>query len=318
MIENLTQSPPTFSTSHLVSIEDLTAAEIHELFDFATLLKADPASYTTALAGKAVIMLFEKPSLRTRVSLEAGIAKLGGIPMYFDHASPRIGVRESIKDYAKNLERWVECIVARTYDHATIEQLALHARVPVINALTDLEHPCQALADLFTLREHLGDFSGKRLAYIGDGNNVCHSLMLLCASLGVDFTAVTPPGYEPDAIIAQRAGTTAGITGAAIRITHDIGRVKGHHAVYTDKWVSMGQEGQADKASSFTPYQVNAGVMARASEGLEKDAIFMHCLPAMRGQEVTDDVIDASTSVVYDQAENRMHTQNALLCGLIG
>lgn len=318
MIENLTKSPPTFSASHLVSISDLSAAEVHELFDFSALLKADPASYTSALAGKAVIMLFEKPSLRTRVSLEAGIAKLGGIPMYFDHASERIGVRESIKDYARNLERWVECIVARTHDHTTIEQLALHADVPVVNALSDLEHPCQALADLFTMRETLGKLSGKRLAYIGDGNNVCHSLMLLCASLGVDFTAITPPGYEPDAIIIQRARTTAGITGAAITITHDIGCVKGHHAVYTDKWVSMGQEGQADKASSFTPYQINASVMAKASEGLEKDALFMHCLPAMRGQEVMDDVIDSEASVVYDQAENRMHTQNALLCGLIG
>ncbi len=318
MIENLTHSPPTFSMSHLVSISDLSADEVHQLFDFAALLKADPVSYSTVLAGKAVIMLFEKPSLRTRVSLEAGIAKLGGIPMYFDHASERIGVRESIKDYARNLERWVECIVARTYDHATIEQLALHADVPVVNALSDLEHPCQALADLFTMRENLGELSGKRLAYIGDGNNVCHSLMLLCASLGVDFTAITPPGHEPDATIIQRARTTASITGAAITITHDIDRVNGHHAVYTDKWVSMGQEGQADKASSFTPYQVNAGVMARASEGLDKDAIFMHCLPAMRGKEVTDDVIDAAYSVVYDQAENRMHTQNALLCGLLG
>ena len=321
MIEELTKKAPTISASDLVSIDDLSAGEVNELFDFAVALKADPASYTTILAGKAVILLFEKPSLRTRVSFEVGIAKLGGFPMYFDHTNPRIGVREAIKDYARNLERWVQCIVARTFEHATIEQLALHAGVPVVNALSDIEHPCQALADLFTMREHLGDLKNKRVAYVGDGNNVCHSLMLLCAKLGVDCTVITPPGYEPDAGIANHAGEIAGITGAAIVLTHDMDQVKGHHAVYTDKWVSMGQEthdGQAGKASSFTPYQVNAGVMKRAGDGIGRDAIFMHCLPATRGKEVTEEVMDSPASVVYDQAENRMHTQNALLCGLLG
>lgn len=318
MIEAMTMKAPTFSASNLVSMDDLSAGEVNELFDFAVALKADPASYTTVLAGKAIILLFEKPSLRTRVSFEVGIAKLGGFPMYFDHASPRIGVRETIKDYAKNLERWVECIVARTYEHATIEQLALHASVPVVNALSDIEHPCQALADLLTMREHLGDLKNKRLAYVGDGNNVCHSLMLLCAKLGVDCTVITPPGYEPDARITRHAGEIAGITGAAIVLTHDMDKASGHHAVYTDKWVSMGEEGLADKASSFIPYQVNAHVMKRASDGIGCDAIFMHCLPATRGMEVTDEVMDSSASVVYDQAENRMHTQNALLCGLLG
>ena len=185
---------------------------MRELFDFAASLKADPALYASALAGKAVILLFEKPSLRTRVSFEVGVGKLGGIAMFFDHSEPRIGVRESIKDYARNLERWVECIVARTHEHSTIEQLAAHADIPVVNALSDHEHPCQALSDLFTLREHLGGLAGKRLAFVGDGHNVCHSLMLLVATLGVDFTAITPPGSEPATSVSDSAGPHAGIT----------------------------------------------------------------------------------------------------------
>ncbi|MCH8271512.1 MAG: ornithine carbamoyltransferase, partial [Planctomycetes bacterium] len=167
------------------------------------------------------------------------------------------------------------------------------------------------------LREHLGGLAGKRLAFVGDGNNVCHSLMLLCATLGVDFTAITPPGYEPATTVADRAGALAAITGSRLVITHDLGAVVGHHAVYTDKWVSMGQEERSTKASAFAAYQVDAAVMARASDGIDGEALFMHCLPARRGLEVTGDVFDAPASVVYDQAENRMHTQNALLCGLL-
>ena len=317
MIQHTADLAPTIHAPDLVSINNPSADDVRELFDFAASLKADPASYASALAGKAVILLFEKPSLRTRVSFEVGVGKLGGIAMYFDHSEPRIGVRESIKDYAKNLERWVECIVARTHEHSTLEQLAAHADIPVINALSDHEHPCQALADLFTLREHLGDLAGKRLAFVGDGNNVCHSLMLLCAMLGVDFTAITPPGYEPAATVADRAGALAAITGSRLVISHDLKAVAGHHAVYTDKWVSMGQEERSTKASAFAAYQIDAAVMARASGGIDGEALFMHCLPAGRGLEVTSDVIDSPTSVVYHQAENRMHTQNALLCGLL-
>jgi ornithine carbamoyltransferase len=299
----------------LISLADWSGSDITRVLDAASHLKRDPARWRGALDAKAVVMLFEKPSLRTRVSFEVGIAKCGGHAMYFDHASSKIGERESIKDYAMNLERWVECIVARTYRHETVTELARHARVPVVNALTDLDHPCQALADMLTLRERVGDLRRARLAYIGDGNNVCHALMHACAALGTRLTIITPEGYEPRADVLAQARRTCAASGGTIELARDPRAVEGHQAIYTDTWISMGQGDQAAaRRAAMRPYQVNARLMAAGAPG----AIFMHCLPATRGEEVTDEVIDAPTSAVYDQAENRMHVQNALLSHLIG
>jgi ornithine carbamoyltransferase len=309
----------TFAAKDLLSIADLGAAEINALFDSAVAAKADPTLLRGQLAGKSVIMLFEKASLRTRVSFEVGIAKMGGHPMYFDHSAQRIGQRESVKDYAKNLERWVDCIIARTHSHAVLTEMAAEARIPVVNALSDLEHPCQALADFFTLRERFGSLRGLRLAYVGDGNNVCHSLMLAAATFGVDFTAISPRGFEPQFAVLKTALARAGLSGSTIKVTNSLTAAEGHHAVYTDTWVSMGQDKQAsDRHAAFEGYTVDAGVMARASAGLGAPAAIMHCPPAHRGVEVTDQVIDSPESLVYEQAENRMHVQNALLAALLG
>lgn len=302
----------------LLSITDLSTTEIMRLFETAEALTLNIAPFRRALDGKAVAMLFEKPSLRTRVSFEVGIAMLGGIAINLDQGSQRLGQREAVKDYARNLERWVRCIVARTYAHQTLVELAANADIPVINALSDLEHPCQALADMLTLRQRLGDLSRVRLAYVGDGNNVCHSLMLAAATLGASMTVITPPGHEPSEAITTRARHLAAVSGSQLMLTHDMALVEGHHAVYTDAWVSMGQDDAGgDRLRAFAPYQIDARVMSRASVGLEKAALFMHCLPATRGREVTDEVIDSPTSVVYDQAENRMHVQNALLLHML-
>ncbi|MBX3364166.1 MAG: ornithine carbamoyltransferase [Phycisphaeraceae bacterium] len=298
----------------MLSLADWKRHEIAAILDTACAIKADPASAASALAGRGAVLLFEKASLRTRVSFEIGIAKCGGHAMYFDHAENRIGQRESIKDYARNLERWVEVIIARTYLHDTVTELAEYAAIPVINALTDLDHPCQALADLLTLREQFGDLSGARPAFIGDGNNVCHALMLGCAVMGVPLTVITPRGFEPRYGVVQQAHALAAEHGTALTLSNDIGAIAGCNAVYTDTWVSMGQADEAGKRLAvFQPYQVNPALMAIAEPG----AIFMHCLPAKRGVEVTDAVIDAQTSVVYDQAENRMHAQNALLIHIL-
>lgn len=319
MNKSITEMPvASVATKDLLSIADLGAAEISALFDSASAAKADPSLLCGTLAGKSAIMLFEKASLRTRVSFEVGIAKMGGHPMYFDHSAQRIGQRESVKDYAKNLERWVDCIIARTHSHAVLVEMAAEARVPVVNALSDLEHPCQALADFFTLRERFGTLRGLKLAFVGDGNNVCHSLMLTAATFGVDFTAVTPRGFEPQFGFIKAALERAGLSGSTITVTNKMATAEGHHAVYTDTWVSMGQDKQAtDRHAAFEGFTVDAGVMARASAGLGAPAVFMHCLPAHRGVEVTDGVIDSPESLVYEQAENRMHVQNALLASLL-
>lgn len=294
----------------MISLADWTREDLGAILDTARRIKADPSLASRALAGKGAVLLFEKPSLRTRVSFEIGIAKCGGHAMYFDHGENRIGQRESIKDYAKNLERWVEVIIARTYLHETVMELAHHARAPVINALSELDHPCQALADLLTLQERLGDLSNVSLAYIGDGNNVCHALMYGCAVMGMELTVITPKGFEPRYGVVERALALGAASGAKLTLTNDIGQVAASQAVYTDTWVSMGQADEAGKRLAiFQPYQVNPALMARAGKG----ALFMHCLPAKRGVEVTDAVIDSPQSIVYDQAENRMHAQNALL-----
>ncbi|MCC6660923.1 MAG: ornithine carbamoyltransferase [Phycisphaerales bacterium] len=303
----------------LLTFASLSPREVAALFDTAAATKRSPAEYRAALAGCSVIMLFEKPSLRTRVTFEVGPARMGGHAIYYDHSKDRIGQRESVRDYAKNLERWVDCIVARVFSHAVLEELARETRVPVVNALSDLHHPCQGLADYLTLAERLGGITGLRgfeLAYIGDGNNVCHSLMQGAALTGARLTVITPPGYEPSAPVVSECRTLAERhnTGGSVRVTTDKAGVRACRAVYTDTWVSMGQEGDAGgRRRAFEPYRVDGALMAAAAPG----AWFMHCLPAHRGDEVTDAVIDSPASLVYDQAENRMHAQNALLLHLL-
>lgn len=307
----------------LLAIDDLTSAQLVELLQLAAEVKADPAKHAGALAGKSVTMLFEKPSLRTRMSFEIGLTKLGAHAIYFDHGKQRIGERESVKDYIKNLERWTDAIVARVFDHTVLAGFVEHGSVPVVNALSDLEHPCQALADMLTIGERFGrspgDLAGLKMAWIGDGNNVCHSLMLAAAKLGMDFTAITPKGFEPQFSVLHKATKAAELTGATITLGTGLSDLRGHHAVYTDTWVSMGQESQNGlRADAFTGYTVDTEVMETAGTGVEGGSVFMHCLPAHRGEEVTDEVIDSDASVVYDQAENRLHAQNALFIKLFG
>lgn len=312
-------APTSMSGRNILSVTSISRPETLEVLKTAAAVKADPKSFRTALDGIGVILLFEKPSLRTRVTFELGVQKLGGSVVYIDHSQQRLGERESIVDYGKNLERWVQCIVARVYSQSVVEELAAAANVPVVNALSDLYHPCQALADLFTIREHFGRFDGLTLAYIGDGNNVCNSLMHATAMLGVNMTVITPQGYEPPDGVVAEAQSLAAQSGATLTLSHDPGAVAGANAVYTDVWVSMGQgAGSADEAAkrrkAFQPYQVTPSLMDRAGAG----AKFMHCLPAHRGEEVLDAVIDSPNSIVYDQAENRMHVQNGLLIHILG
>jgi ornithine carbamoyltransferase len=299
----------------LLTIGSLSAAQIRTLFLTAAAVKSDIGRYSTALSGRSIILLFEKPSLRTRVTFEVGPAKMGAHTMYFDHSKERIGQRESIRDYGRNLERWVDCVVARTYSHETLEQLAEHCDVPVINALSDLYHPCQALADLFTLWERFRNLQDVRIAWVGDGNNVCASLMHGAAKLGAQLTVVTPRGFEPREDVVEVCRRDGGASGATLHLTHDVAEVSGAHAVYTDVWTSMGSDGEAEaRRRAFEGYQVNEDLMAKAGA----DTLFMHCLPAKRGEEVTDGVIDSPNSIVYDQAENRMHIQNSLLLHTLG
>lgn len=303
----------------LLTLDELGGEGVRQIFETAAAMKAMPGEYRGVLSGKSVIMLFEKPSLRTRVSFEVGVARLGGHAMFYDHGSVKIGERESVKDYAKNLERWVDCIVARVFRHSILEELAFYASKPVVNALSDMHHPCQALADFFTLRERVGSDEPVRLAYVGDGNNVAHSLILAGAMLGAHLTIVTPPGFEPQFDVLRGAMAHAQKSGAKITVTNDVEAVEGHDAVYTDVWVSMGQASQqAFRLAAFQGYQVDGALMALASKGRPRPAFFMHCLPANRNIEVTDEVIDSASSVVYDQAENRMHVQMALLATLMG
>lgn len=317
MIISASSMPLTINpiqTSDVLSVGELSPAELSAVLDTAIAVKADPLAFEDALKGKSLVMLFEKPSLRTRVSFEVGAAKLGAKVVYFDHSSSRIGQREPVSDYGSNLSLWTDCVVARVFDHHVIESLAKHSTVPVINALSDLYHPCQALADLLSLKEVLGDLKGAHLAYVGDGNNVCNSLMLGAAALGMKFTAVSPAGYEPDPQTVKQAGALLKQTGAVLTITDEIDAVYAADAVYTDTWTSMGQESQREgRLKTFAPYQVNDKVMQIAGD----DAKFMHCLPAHRGEEVTADIIDGPNSIVLRQAENRMHAQNALLLHLL-
>jgi ornithine carbamoyltransferase len=300
----------------LVSIRDLSPIEVESLFHLAGLMKSRPQDFRSALAGKHIAMFFEKPSLRTRLTFEAGICGLGGSVSFIDQRHERLDARETLSDIAHNLERWVSGIVLRTYAHETVEGMAELACVPVINALSEIEHPCQALADYFTLHEKFGNLKKICLAYVGDGNNVMHSLLLTSALLGSKIRIATPKGYGPNPQILSDAHDIAKSTGAVIELMTDPHRaVKGADAIYTDAWTSMGHEHETEeRARIFPPYQVNDKLMSEAAS----HAVFMHCLPAHRNEEVTDAVIDSASSVVFDQAENRMHVQKAILMMLIG
>jgi ornithine carbamoyltransferase len=291
---------------------DLTSDELVQLLDLTAAVKRSPREFSTALSGRYLSLLFEKPSLRTRLTFELAIKQLGGDCVV--DVGP-IGAREPLKDVARNLDRWTDCIVARTFSQQTIDELAQWSRVPVVNALSDLYHPCQALADMATLRDHFGEIAGRKLAFSGDGNNVAHSLMLCAARLGVHFSIATPAGYEPSASIVADAAELAAATGASVTVTHDpLESVAGADAIYTDVWASMGQEDEAaERRRVFQPYQVNEALMGAA----KPQTLFMHCLPAKRGQELTDGVAESPTSVIFDQAENRLHAQKALLLMLI-
>jgi len=299
-----------------LSIRDLSVYEFGQMLDQAAEVKKHPAKYRKALKGKILAMIFQKPSLRTRMTFEAGMLRLGGEAIYLAPSDISLGSREGAYDIGKNLERWVDGIMIRTFGHQIAVDLAASAKIPVINALTDLSHPCQAMADFLTLREHKGALSSLKLAYVGDGNNVCNSLMLAAARGGTKMAVATPAGYEPKKEIVEAARADGKDTGFALTLTHSAEEaVTGADAVYTDVWASMGQESEKEaRAKIFAPYQVNARLMAHAGQG----ALFMHCLPAHRGDEVTDEVIDAPYSVVYDEAENRLHAQKAVLIALMG
>ena len=287
---------------------DLTVDELTSCLALAAEVKRVPQAYANVLSGRCVSLLFEKPSLRTRITFEVAAKQLGGDSILY---TGPIGGREPVKDVARNLARWTSMIVARTFAQTTVDELAKWARIPVINALSDLYHPCQALADMLTLREHWGGWAGHTLAFVGDGNNVAHSLMLDSARLGVNFNCITPPGYEPSPEILASAQAFAESTGARIRATTSVeDGLSGVEAVYTDVWASMGQEHEAaERARLFADYQVNKRLMGLAAPG----ALFMHCLPAHREEETTDEVMESPNSVVFDQAENRLHAQKALM-----
>ncbi len=299
-----------------VNEKDWAPQEIEEILDLAALVKKRPAEYRSALSGKTLAMIFEKSSTRTRVSFETGMFQLGGLAMFLSSRDLQLGRGEPVSDTARVLSRYTDGIMARTYAHATVEDLGRFASVPVINGLSDLLHPCQALADFQTIRERFGTARGFRLCYVGDGNNVAHSLLVTGAKLGAHVTAVTPPGFQPQPQVLAWASAAATETGGSVRITQSLeDGLSGARAVYTDVWASMGQEGEAAaRAAEFAGYRVTARVFALA----EKDAIFLHCLPAHRGEEVDAAVIDGPASAVFDQAENRLHAQKALLVRLLG
>ncbi|MEM1331439.1 MAG: ornithine carbamoyltransferase [Planctomycetota bacterium] len=303
----------------LLGMTDLMPEQVAEVLDLAAEHKKDRSQFTGSLAGKSVVMLFEKPSLRTRLSFEIGLGQLGAQVVFYDLGGKKLGERESVKDYAKNIERWSDLVVARVFSNAVISEFAEHSSAPVVNALCDLEHPCQALADLLTLREAFGTLKGLKVAYVGDGNNVCHSLMLAAALTGVHLTVVTPRGFQPSYAVISDAMKRAERTGATVRVSEDMSAIRGHAAVYTDAWLSMGQtHQQAIRDGVFEHLRVDEDVMALASEGLDTPARFMHCLPAHRGEEVVDAVIDGPGSLVYEQAENRLHAQVGLVLKLLG
>jgi ornithine carbamoyltransferase len=309
-----TLAAPILLVNDLLTGAEWGAAQTRELLALAADVKAHPARYAATLRGKTLAMIFEKPSLRTRVTFEVGIQGMGGAVVFLDQTQARLGERESIADVARNLERWVQGIVARVYEQRVLEEMAANANIPVINALSDRFHPCQALADFLTLQEKFGDLRGFKLAYVGDGNNVCHSLIFLAARLGVNLRIATPENYKPEADVIAETKRVARETKAKIELFTDPREaVAGAQGVYTDSWTSMGFEAeQKVRDAVFAPYQVNRELMALAAS----DAVFMHCLPAHRGHEVTAEILDAAQSVVLDQSENRMYAQKAILQAL--
>jgi ornithine carbamoyltransferase len=298
-----------------LTIRDFSTGELQHLLDVARDIKARPAQFGDALKGKTLALIFEKPSLRTRVSFDVGIQQLGGFSVYLSPAEINLGKRESVYDVAKNLERMVQGIMIRTFGHDIVEKMAEYARIPVINGLTDYSHPCQAMADFLTILEHKGRLEGLTVAYVGDGNNVSNSLMFASARLGVHVRIGSPKGYEPKPEVTAWTTDEGAKTGSTCLVTNDPGEaVRGADVVYTDTWASMGQEAEAyARKAVFRPYQVNAALFGLA----KADALFMHCLPAHRGDEVTDEVIDSANSVVFPQAENRLHAQKAIMLELM-
>jgi ornithine carbamoyltransferase len=299
-----------------VSIRNWTTDELKKVLTMARAVKANPSKYTRRLEGKALALIFEKPSLRTRVSFDVGIHQLGGYSLYLTQADINLGKREGVRDVAKNLERMVQGIMIRTFSHEAVEEMAEEACIPVINGLTDFCHPCQAMADYLTILEIKGRLRGVKIAYIGDGNNVAHSLIFGAARFGVHLTVASPKGYEPNPDAVRWAKEQAVATGGTIEILRDpVAAAKQADILYTDVWTSMGRESEASKRrKAFKAYQID-DAMARHAK---PDYIFMHCLPAHRGEEVTDSVIDSDHSVVFQQAENRLHAQKAILLALMG
>lgn len=298
-----------------LTIEDYSTDELLGLIDLSKEVKKYPDKFRRSLEGRSVATIFEKQSLRTHVTFDVGIFQLGAHPVYLTQGDISLGKRESIYDTGKNLERWVDAVVVRTYAHKTCTDLAQAMKIPVINALTDFEHPCQALGDFLTVHEKKWSFTGKKFVFVGDGNNVCHSLMFLAAKVGMNFVANTPKGYEPDKRVVKAATAAAKKMGSTIEVIADPKEaVKNADVIYTDVWTSMGQEAEKEqRLSVFKSYQVNKKLISLA----KPDFLFMHCLPAHRGEEVTDDVIDSGNSVVFDEAENRLHTQKAVLLTLM-
>jgi len=294
-------------------MDDLSPEEVRFVLDTGVDLKrrAKAGDRPALLTGRVLAMIFEKPSLRTRVTFEVGMWELGGHAVYLAPQDVQLGARESVPDVARNLERWVGGIMARTFAHRTVQTLAEHARIPVINGLSDLEHPCQTLGDLLTIRERFGHLDGLRVAWVGDGNNVCHSLLLGAAKVGMHVAVATPARYAPDPAIVARAREIAPASGSRIEVGTDAkAAARGADVIYTDVWVSMGQEAEREaKIKAFSGYQVNGALTAQAAAR----AVVMHCLPAHRGEEITGEVLDGPQSVVLDQAENRLHAQKALL-----
>jgi ornithine carbamoyltransferase len=301
---------------NFLSIDDLNASQLEHLLDLAERIKHAPGDFTHRLVGRAVAMIFEKPSTRTRVSFEVGIAQLGGYPLALSAADMQLGRGETIEDTGRVLSRYVDAVVVRTFGQERLEGLASTSEVPVVNALSDFEHPCQCLADLLTIKEKKDKLSGLTLAYIGDGNNMAHSLILGGAKAGMNVRVATPPGYEPIPQVVHRANEIGEETGGAAEVSNDPeAAAKDADALYTDVWASMGQEEEASERSLvFQNFRIDQDLVERARD----DAIVMHCLPAHRGQEITDEVIDGPRSVVWDQAENRLHAQKALLVWLLG
>ena len=305
---------PVGVSKDLLTGAEWSPADARDLLQRTADIKARPAKYAATLRGKHIALIFEKPSLRTRVTFEVGIQSMGGFVVFLDHTQARLGERESIPDVARNLECWVQGIVARVYEQRVLDEMAQNIAIPIINALSDKFHPCQALADYFTLEEKFGSLKGLKLAYVGDGNNVCHSLIFLAARLGVNLRIATPASYAPAQDVMADAKRVAKETRARIELfTNPVEAVTGVQAVYTDSWTSMGFEAEEKmRRQDFKSYQVNRKLMEQAGP----DALFMHCLPAHRGQEVTDEVLDGPASVVLQQSENRMYVQKAILHAL--